>query len=419
MFAEFFDNPELSDVTLSLVGAHDEMQSVRAHMMVLYSHAKDHFKTLNEHDRKRKREMPEDEEDEEKKFADNEFRIVGWKHDLRAARDFVQFMYCAFDATDTTNAWGDAFLETADVGRLHALMCTAHAHGAKRVVDACMKAFVVKISLDGKFDWDAFFQMPRAILDDARIQDAVWKPLARGMTFQRVYMDLAELSWPVEHMIAVLESDDLKIWSEDVVLEFVLISRDRHLSSQSIDWTKILTCVRVARLTLKGLQVLLRSPLSWLMTNEDRGRAETLQCLGTNKADLPLTWKTPRSFLQPSDLSVTFGVEVDVKTLKHVDAPFATIKPVHIPFVEVEFVYWRIDDGLFLGVKAKSSVPFVSMAGRVHVEYTDVPRHVSVSCVMVFDAEDQSRGRKFADKTFENMRMVLHPNAAAIDLVTP
>lgn len=129
MFAEYLNDPELSDATLVL-DVEPTLTIMHGHMFVLYSSAKEYFKTTARYTGAKRKKREEDADE----TYEPTFRIVGWRDDVRAATDFVEFMYCAFDGPgDSPNTWANDFFSKVDKTRVCSLMCTADAYGARSV----------------------------------------------------------------------------------------------------------------------------------------------------------------------------------------------------------------------------------------------------------------------------------------------
>lgn len=407
MYAEYLNNPELSDVTLVL----SDDVSVHAHMFVLYAHAKDYFRTASRYTGEKRKTPDEPECDPNKTFS-----IVGWKDDLRAAADFVEFMYRGFDCMGHDgNAWSEKFFDEADMERVCALMCTADAYGAKRIVSCCMTAFVKSVDLT-KLDWKEFFQLPPSIQEDAAMLDAIWKPLSTGVEFQKAYMQLAIAEWPTKQICDVLNSDKLELWSEDVVLEFLLVSHENGHPFLT-EAKEVLDCLRVGQLSLKGLNVLLRCPLATAMTKKNRGLAQNMACLWRDNKKMPNKWNTPRCELSAERRKTMFSFRVDGHTLLALpkgdkfketkEVPSAI--PIHIPFVTCEIRYWYDTYELMIGLSSRSTTPYMEFAGQLDVRYLG---ELGISRKCLFDDEKclmfkKSIPKKFIEKPGVHLRIAL------------
>jgi hypothetical protein len=119
-----------------------------------------------------------------------------------------------------------------DEDRVIALMCTADAYGVSGVVDKCVEWWVDKVdkmeSGTTKICWKNVMEMPPSLLEGGKFGEWFCKSLTTGTMFQNVYLELAEAKCPVELVCKILASDDVRVWCEDVMLEFLFLCIEKH-----------------------------------------------------------------------------------------------------------------------------------------------------------------------------------------------
>lgn len=379
MFADCLDNPLFSDVSIVLKGGCEEGEDdivLRGHKLVLTRYSKEYFEAVNRYSSSsfgglvgRKRKACHLQQDVA--------TIHGWNGSQRAARDLVEFMYCAFDMD---GSWADRFFEETDSSRVWNMVCTADAYCATKVVDVCVDYLTCDDPNASISDWKAFFAMPNSVIRHKKVDAWLKASLSDGPIFQRVYVELAE-ACPVDLAVHILESDNVQVWSEDVMLEFVMRMCDTQKLERK-DAAALMTKVRVVHLTPTGLMILAQNSeghgsisrfVHMLLIDEAEAR-KYVEGVKTLSA-----WVLPPRKSVNIDTEFTMLVDV-VNDVNDDDTPSTTnniclisdgrIK-MRLPFVDVYPILWKDNDGTGcrkVGVYCKPNSKYTSVPGKVAYE---------------------------------------------------
>lgn len=383
MFSDCLYNPLFSDVSIVLVGDSTDVV-VPGHNVVLTRYAEARFGS-GEDDRDRGSHTYANVGTKRKSVPSHQRRvtIVGWKDSLRSARDLLEFMYCAFDPN---GEWEKKFFEEClvDPGskrqRIWDLVCIADAYGVVKVFDRCIEFLTTSSkTLDDTTDWKTFFSMPESVLGHPVVTEWTRASLTKGSLFQRVYMQIAE-TCPLDLAMRIMESDDVRVWSEDVMLEFVLMMcyKQRLESEHS---SALIFKMRVSRLTKTGLLVLagnahaqgpLMTFVHLMLMDEKQAKAFARSHKHMQAWVLP-----PRKPLEDADVSALFSIVVHAKDLVYDDTKRFTMcgdksLKKHLPFVNVFATCWKGEgDKCTVGIFCKSTSSHTSVPGMVACEITE------------------------------------------------
>ncbi len=364
MFEHFYKNTDFSDVVLVLKGDDTETR-VPSHGLVLCTHAKDYFgaSVRWEHTAGSKRKRTDETSAQE---GSVELTIVGWQNDMRAAEDFVEFLYKGMESKSTCSEWGINFLDSpaeSNPLRVHNLIGTLDAYGAH----GCLRAIVDRVFDTSDWLGAAIKTLPPPVVESDDIQKRFLHKFEGDPEFSTAMCDTLGTwkSLPLGLATKLMSSKLLKVISEDVMLDFLMTAWETFSLAWMPDaWKDLLARLVIPALSQRALAALTVHGGQWgglWHCMGPDGKLRVQECLwggkGDNVVERPPYEKDKRTSVpvgrDEGVFTVYWDVRVDDDVRKSATArarTFPGFRAMSLPFVDVQPMYWRKSEHLHVGV---------------------------------------------------------------------